>query len=285
MRRSLKVLYTTSEQFMNKLVESIRNKTTADFRDYYRCVDVLLVDDVQFLAGKDSTQEEFFHTFNALREQGKQIALASDRRPHKIKDLDERLRSRFEWGLPVEILCPPYETRLAILTEKSQMQGHHLPIEVAHLIASRCQGNIRDLEGVLTQVLAYTTLLNNRLTVDIAERILTEKQGLRRDQTAIKRQVNLEEVLVATATYYQLSLDDLLGKRRTREVAYARQLAIYLAREETQASWPEIGGALGGRNHSTMVHSYKKIAEEIENNAELRRELDDIRQKLYSNAV
>ncbi|MCQ3932381.1 MAG: chromosomal replication initiator protein DnaA [Chloroflexi bacterium] len=292
-QRGLRVLYATSEQFMNNLVEAIRGKTTSDFRDYYRGVDVLLIDDVQFMAGKDSTQEEFFHTFNALREQGKQVVIASDRRPQAIKGLDDRLRSRFEWGLQVEILTPSYETRLAILNDKSEMKGHPLPHEIAHLIASYTYASIRDLEGTLTQVLAYKTLMGNHLTIEIAEQILAEKQGSipvpnalpRRDMSAMKRQISLNDVLQATARFYQLSLDDILSKRRTKDVSYIRQLAIYLAREETQASWPEIGDAFGGRNHSTMVHGYKKVAEEIETNSDMRREVEDLRKHIHQAAV
>ncbi len=292
-QRGLRVLYATSEQFMNNLVEAIRGKTTSDFRDYYRGVDVLLIDDVQFMAGKDSTQEEFFHTFNALREQGKQVVIASDRRPQAIKGLDDRLRSRFEWGLQVEILTPSYETRLAILNDKSEMKGHPLPHEIAHLIASYTYASIRDLEGTLTQVLAYKTLMGNHLTIEVAEQILAEKQGSipvpnalpRRDVSAVKRQISLSDVLQATARFYQLSLDDILSKRRTKDVSYIRQLAIYLAREETQASWPEIGDAFGGRNHSTMVHGYKKVAEEIETNSDMRREVEDLRKHIHQAAV
>lgn len=292
-QRGLKVLYATSEQFINNLVEAIRGKTTSDFREYYRGVDVLLIDDVQFMAGKDSTQEEFFHTFNALREQGKQVVIASDRRPQAIKGLDDRLRSRFEWGLQVEILTPSYETRLAILNDKSEMKGHPLPHEIAHLIASFTYASIRDLEGTLTQVLAYKTLMGNHLTIEIAEQILADKRGEmavptalpRRDVVAVKRQISLNDVLQATARFYQLSLDDILSKRRTKDVSYIRQLAIYLAREETQASWPEIGDAFGGRNHSTMVHGYKKVAEEIETNLDMRREVEDLRKHIHQAAV
>lgn len=292
-QRGRKVLYTTSEQFMNNLVEAIRGKTTSDFRDFYRGVDVLLVDDVQFMAGKDSTQEEFFHTFNALREQGKQVVLASDRRPQSIKGLDDRLRSRFEWGLLVEILVPSYETRLAILNDKSEMRGHTLPHEVAHLVATHTYNSIRDLEGTLTQVLAYKTLMGNHLTIEVAERILAEKRGDNqlmssakpRDAIAVKRQINVNDVLQATARYYQLSLDDILCKRRTKDITYIRQLAIYLAREETTASWPEIGDAFGGRNHSTMVHGYKKVMEEMETNSDLRREVEDVRKHIHQAAV
>ncbi|MBI5931491.1 MAG: chromosomal replication initiator protein DnaA [Chloroflexi bacterium] len=292
-QRGLKVLYATSEQFMNGLVEAIRGKTTSDFRDYYRGVDVLLIDDVQFMAGKDSTQEEFFHTFNALREQGKQVVIASDRRPQAIKGLDDRLRSRFEWGLQVEILTPSYETRLAILNDKSEMKGHALPHEIAHLIASYTYASIRDLEGTLTQILAYKTLMGNHLTIETTERILAEKRGdmaipnalPRHDVMAIKRQISLNDVLQATARFYQLSLDDILSKRRTKDVSYIRQLAIYLAREETQASWPEIGDAFGGRNHSTMVHGYKKVAEEMETNLDMRREIEDLRKHIHQAAV
>lgn len=287
-QRGLKVLYTTSEEFTNDLVESIRNKTTADFREQYRHVDVLLIDDVQFIAGKESTQEEFFHTFNALHGHRKQVVIAADRPPSQMRGLEKRLVSRLEWGLQVDIQAPSYETRLAIVRDKSEMQGHLLPEDVAEFVAQH-KGNIRELEGMITQLIAYTSLMQIRLNLDVARRILHQKgnndgqQGTARplrDKAAVQRRLSLEQVIEETAHVLQLQLTDLISKSRTKEISNARQWAIYVAREETQASWPEIGGALGGRNHSTMLYSYNKIAEQVASDPEMRAQYDRIRQHL-----
>jgi chromosomal replication initiator protein len=278
--RSFKLLYTTAEQFTNHLVESIRHKTTIDFRDTYRNLDILLIDDVQFLASKGNIQEEFFHTFNALHSQGKQIVLASDRHPEDISSLGERLRSRFMWGLLVDIQPPEFSTRLAILADKAEMQGQHLPLEIAEFIADYVEGNVRDLEGTLTQVLAYSTLMGTGLTLEMTERILRQAREPR-DMSAVKRRLRLSDVIEVTARCCQLSLSDLVGKSRNRDVVSARHLAIYIAREETDASLPEIGDALG-RNHSTVLYSYNKIASQLEEDQELREKLQAIRERIYS---
>ena len=277
-----RVLYTTAEQFTNQLVEAIRRKQTLAFRDTYRTVDVLLVDDVQFLANKTQIQEEFFHTFNALHSQGKQIILASDRHPEEIDTLSERLRSRFVWGLMAHIDPPELMTRLAILSDKAEVQGHYLPLEIAHLIAERIEGNVRELEGILTQVLAYATLMGKGLTFEVAERILRQKSGPR-DQATIQRRLSVADILQTTAQFYQLNLSDLVGKSRHADITNVRHLAIYLAREETGASLAEIGNALG-RNHSTVLYSYNKIADQIDTDAELRQNIQRLRERLYSNA-
>ena len=275
-----RVLYTTAEQFTNQLVEAIRHKKTVAFRDIYRTVDVLLVDDVQFLANKTQIQEEFFHTFNALHSQGKQIILASDRHPEEIETLSERLRSRFVWGLMAYIDPPELMTRLAILSDKAEVQGHYLPIDIAHLIAERIEGNVRELEGTLTQVLAYATLMGKGLTFEVAERILAQKSGPR-DQATIQRRLSVADILQATAHFYQLNLSDLVGKSRHADITNVRHLAIYLAREETGASLSEIGSALG-RNHSTVLYSYNKIADQIDTDAELRHNIQRLRERLYN---
>lgn len=283
-----RVLYITSEEFTNHLVESIRNKQMAEFRDHYRTVDVLLIDDVQFIAGKESTQEEFFHTFNALHDQKKQVVIAADRRPNDISGLEKRLLSRLEWGLLVEIQPPSIETRLAIVRDKAEMQGHYLPTDVARLIAETTTGNVRELEGALTQVLAYTALMGVSLTLEIAKRVLTEQRGSRqtrrRDKVAEQRQLTAEQVLEEAAKALQLSLKDLTGKRRTQDVADARHVIAYVVREETQASWPEIGRLLGGRNHSTIVYSYNKIAEQVANDPEFQRKMIALRQRIRESA-
>lgn len=289
--KDLKVLYTTCEQFTNKLIEAIRNKTTADFRDYYRRVDVLLVDDIQFIAGKESTQEEFFHTFNALHAGGSQIVLASDRQPKAIRGLEKRLVSRLEWGLVVDIQRPAFETRLAILRNKAELQNQHLPQDVADYIATNVKGNIRELEGALTQVIAFSELTHNRLSTDIAEQVLSQQRGhyqQKRVATPIileKRHLSVEEIVEGTAHVFEIPLKELIGKSRTKDIAQARQCAIYVAREETHASWPEIGGVLGGRNHSTILYSYNKVADQLTTDPDLRQKVDNIRQKIYNSTL
>ncbi len=281
-----KILYTTCEQFTNHLVESIRKKNTTTFREHYRHVDILLVDDIQFIAGKESTQEEFFHTFNALHGQGKQVVIAADRRPSEIKGLEKRLLSRLEWGLLVDIQAPSLETRLAIVHDKSERRGYPLANDVAHLIAQKASRNIRELEGVLTQILAHSALMGTPLTFEIAEQVLAEQRSNKRRQVPTQPEarniyrLTLDQVLEGTAKVLQLSLKDLIGKRRTKDVVQARQWAIYLAREETQASWPEIGGAMGGRNHSTVLYSYNKVVEQIKADTQIRQRVNDIRQKI-----
>jgi chromosomal replication initiator protein len=274
-----RVLYTTAEQFTNHLVESIRSKSTVQFRDCYRTVDVLLVDDIQFLAGKTSSQEEFFHTFNTLHSQGKQIILVGDCAPHNLTKMEERLVSRLASGLMVELKSPTLETRIALIEEKAEMQGHHLPSNVAELIACYAQGNIRELTGLVTQVIAHTRLMGNRLTVETVEEIL-KQSGRPRDAATVKRRLSLETVLEAIADYEQLSLDDLVGKGRSKELVHARQLVIYFARTEMDTSLPEIGEALGGRNHSTVIYNFNKITKEMEENPELKGKIEDIRARI-----
>ncbi len=291
-QRGLRVLYTSSEEFTNALVESIRAKTTADFRDHFREVDVLLIDDIQFIAGKESTQEEFFHTFNTLHNHGKQVVMAADRSPGKIRGLEKRLVSRLEWGLQVDIQAPSFETRLAIVQDKSALRGHRLPPPVAELVAKQ-KGNIRMLEGLVTTLIAHSTLMQVPLTFDLARMLLSRSETaadgstqLRpRDIADTKRRLSLEQVLRGTANALQLELKDIVSKSRTQEISQARHWAIYIAREETQASWLEIGNALGGRNHSTVLHSYNKIADAVKTDPEAHQRLVDIRAYLQNAAT
>lgn len=274
-----RMAYVTAETFTNELVAAIRARKTEEFRERYRCLDVLLLDDIQFIAGKTSTEEELYHTFNAILAHDGQIVVASDRHPRAISSLDERLRSRFEGGLLADIQPPDLETRLAILEKKAAAQGVALPAEVAHQIARHAERNVRELEGLLTQVTARATLSKQPITVQMVQHMI-DKNNVTSSIPA-RRSANLDQVLKATATYHQLSLDDLLSKRRTKEIVRARHVAIYLAREETDLSFPAIGEALGGRNHSTVVHGYQKIADEIESDDDLREELSSIRRQLY----
>jgi len=272
------VIYVTAETFTNEMVAAIRGKTMDEFRSRYRTVDVLLIDDAQFVAGKTSTEEEFYHTFNAVFSRGGKIALASDVHPRSISGLDERLRSRFEGGLLADIQAPEYETRHRIVKAKSAAQDVTLPDDIAELMARHETDNVRELEGLLTQVLARTKLTKEPLTLALAQAVLNKNSA--RPPQPTRRATSIDQVLQATAKYHQLSMDDLLSKRRTKAVVRARQIAMYLAREETAASFPQIGAALGGRNHSTVLHGYQKIAGEVDLDEDLRREVSDIRRQL-----
>ncbi len=270
------VIYLTAETFTNELVAAIRAKTMDEFRARHRGAEVLLIDDFHFLAGKTSTEEEFFHTFNAIYANHGQIVVACNAQPRDIPGLDVRLRARLEGGLLADLQAPDYETRLKIVQAKSGQQGIVLPAAVAEAIARHEASNVHELEGLLTQVTARATLTKQPLTEALVAQALQRTAAPPR-----RRKTNVADVLKATATYHQLSLDDLLSKRRTKEVVRARQIAMYLAREETDASLPQIGEALGGRNHSTVLHGYQKIAGEIALDESLRQELNRIRQQLY----
>jgi chromosomal replication initiator protein len=240
--QGLQVLYVSSEEFTNDLIEAIRSHTTDTFRDKYRTTDVLLVDDIQFIAGKESTQEEFFHTFNALHRTGKQIAVSSDRPPKAMSTLEERLCSRFEWGLISDIQSPDWETRIAILRSKADDIGTTVPDDILHLIASQIQSNIRELEGALNQVLALTNLTNQPLTPEVAETALADLRPQR-------SQLTPAHILDEVAQHFGVALSALEGPNRRKAVARPRQVAMYLIREETGVSLPRIGAMLGGRDH------------------------------------
>lgn len=276
-------LYVTAETFTNELVAAIRAHTTAEFRERYRHVDVLLVDDVQFIAGKSSTEEEFYHVFNALLGQNSQVVMASSAHPRALNTLDERLRCRFEGALLADIQPPDEPTRLAILKARSEAAGLTLPEDVAGILAAHEVSNVRELEGLLIQVEARVKLTHEALDAALAYRVLGKADGAQpaTNRAGQRKGADLKDILKATATYHQLSMDDLLSKSRTKSVVRARQIAMYLAREETEASLPQIGEALG-RNHSTILHGYKKIAGEVPLDDELRRELSAIRRQLYT---
>jgi chromosomal replication initiator protein len=278
-RRGLNVLYVSSEEFTNDLINAIRSHTTQAFRDKYRSADVLLIDDIQFIAGKESTQEEFFHTFNTLHGQNKQIIVTSDRPPKSLVTLEERLRSRFEWGLTADIQLPDLETRLAILRSKSEKLGRSVPAEIMELIARRIQSNIRELEGALNRVVAYADLSGMPLTLPLAESALTDLLPRRGD-------VKPATVIDVIAKLYNLSVDRLLSPDRSKEVARPRQLAMYLMRE-TNLSLPQIGQFLGGRDHTTVMYACEKVteqlkAEQLKHDDRLERELNQIRERLYA---
>jgi chromosomal replication initiator protein len=270
----LRVLYVSSEEFTNDMINAIRSHTTQAFRDKYRSTDVLLVDDIQFIAGKESTQEEFFHTFNTLHGQNKQIIVSSDRPPKSMVTLEERLRSRFEWGLTADIQQPDLETRLAILRSKAERLGHVVPAEILDLIARRVQSNIRELEGALNRVVAFSDLSGLALTPQLADLALADLLHQRGD-------VKPGAVVDIVAKTYNLSVDRLLSPDRSRDVALPRQIAMYLMRE-TNISLPQIGLALGGRDHTTVMYACEKVADLLERDDKVRRQVVQIRQQLYA---
>ncbi|HET89601.1 MAG TPA: chromosomal replication initiator protein DnaA [Chloroflexi bacterium] len=272
--QSLRVLYISSERFTNDLIEAIRTHTTEAFREKYRTVDVLLIDDIQFIAGKESTQEEFFHTFNTLHSNGKQIVISSDRAPKSMSTLEERLCSRFEWGLIADIQSPDWETRIAILRSKAEAYGNQIPDEILELVASRIQCNIRELEGALNRVLAMAQLTAQPLTEEVAEKALS---------TLLPQQPHLtpDQILGQVAHYFGIEVAALQGKSRSRAIARPRQIAMYLIREETGESLPQIGGLLGGRDHTTVLYGCERIAELMEQDANIRREVITLRQRIY----
>jgi chromosomal replication initiator protein len=270
----LSVLYVSSEEFTNDLINAIRSHTTQAFREKYRYIDVLLIDDIQFIAGKESTQEEFFHTFNTLHGQDKQIVLSSDRSPKAMITLEERLRSRFEWGLIADIQPPDLETRLAILRSKSERMERQVPPEILEAIAHKMQSNIRELEGALNRLVAYADLRGIPLTSDLVDTALV-------DLLPQRKEVAPDQVLRMVSDAFGITVDQILARDRSRSVALPRQIAMYLLREEAQISLPQIGEVLGGRDHTTVMYGCEKVADLLEQDDRLRRQVVDIRDQLY----
>ncbi|HVL32159.1 MAG TPA: chromosomal replication initiator protein DnaA [Actinomycetota bacterium] len=252
---SLKLTYISSERFMNEMINAVRYDRILDFRERYRSVDVLLVDDIQFVSGKEGTQNEFFHTFNALYDAQKQIVLSSDRPPHEIPALEERLRSRFEWGLIADIQPPDLETKVAILKKKAENEAIPLPDNVAIYIAGRIKSNIRELEGSLIRLIAYASLTGREVSLDLAQDVL--KNVIDQDDRAI----TIDRIQKFVSDYYQLKVGDLKSRNNSKSVAMPRQIAMYLCKMLTHASLPEIGRSFGGKHHSTVIHSIKKVEE------------------------
>jgi chromosomal replication initiator protein len=271
----IKILYVTSEKFTNDFINSITSNTTQDFVNLYRNVDVLLLDDIQFFTGKESTQVQFFHTFNVLYQNGKQIVLTSDRPPKEIKGLEERLSSRFGWGLVTDIQPPDLETRIAILNKKSESDGVSIPIEVATFIADNITSNIRELEGSLIRLLAYASLHSREITLDLSKEVL---QDTIRNGT---KQISIEHIQKKVAASYNLSPEMLCSKRKTQEIALARQVAMYLARSLTNNSLKTIGLHLGGRDHSTVIHACTLVGENIKKDHDFKLRVDEIINSLY----
>jgi chromosomal replication initiator protein len=271
----LAVLYVSSEQFTNEIINAIRYRTTEEFRAKYRSVDILLVDDIQFIAGKESTEEEFFHTFNSLYEMSKQIVICSDRPPKAIVSLEERLRSRFEWGLIADIQPPDLETRMAILRVKADLLGYLMPDDIISYIAGRIQTNIRELEGCLNRLIAYQQLHHADLTMEVARAAISSLGNDTRES-----RLNSRQIAEAVAEYYHISLEAMCGKHRDKHIVMPRQIAMYLIRQETQDSLLEIGQLFGGRDHSTVLHACEKIDRMMNVNPTLRREILSIREQL-----
>ena len=272
--RGLNVLYVSSEEFTNDMITAIRTHTNQAFREKYRSADVLLVDDIQFIAGKESTQEEFFHTFNTLHGQDKQIIVSSDRPPKSLNTLDERLRSRFEWGLTADIQPPDFETRLAILRSKAERTGRQIPADILESIARRVQSNIRELEGALNRILAFADLSGAHLNPQLVEVALADLLPQRSD-------VQPQKIIELVAREWQTTVEALLGRDRSQKIAQPRQVAMYLLRKETDASLPQIGEVLGGRDHTTVMYAIQKIANDIETKTDLRKRVVNVKQQLY----
>ncbi|SDJ25422.1 chromosomal replication initiator protein DnaA [Natribacillus halophilus] len=272
---TLHVVYLSSEKFTNEFINAIRDNRGDDFRNKYRNVDVLLIDDIQFLAGKEQTQEEFFHTFNTLHEDARQIVISSDRPPKEIPTLEDRLRSRFEWGLITDITPPDLETRIAILRKKAKAEMLDIPNEVMLYIANQIDTNIRELEGALIRVVAYSSLINEDMNADLAAEAL--KDIIPSAQPKI---ISIEDIQAQVAAFYQIKLEEITAKKRTKAIAHARQVAMYLSREMTEFSLPKIGEKFGGRDHTTVIHAHEKISKLRSSDEHFQQQLDEITNKV-----
>lgn len=270
-----KVVYLSSEKFTNEFINSIRDNRAVNFRNKYRNVDVLLIDDIQFLAGKEQTQEEFFHTFNALHDDSKQIVISSDRPPKEIPTLEDRLRSRFEWGLITDITPPDLETRIAILRKKAKAENLDIPNEVMLYIANQIDTNIRELEGALIRVVAYSSLINQDMNADLAAVALKDIVPNSKPKV-----VTINDIQRVVGDHFNIKLDDFKAKKRTKNVAFPRQIAMYLSRELTEFSLPKIGSEFGGRDHTTVIHAHEKISKLLTSDMEFQKQIKDIKEQL-----
>ena len=270
-----KILYETSEQFTNELINSIQTGKNEAFRNKYRKVDLLLIDDIQFIADKDRTQEEFFHTFNELHGSNKQIVLTSDKPPKDIKSLEETLISRFAWGLVVDISTPDLETRIAILNSKAENEGYNVPVEVINYIAENVKSNIRELEGALSRVMAYSKITNGKITEQTAAIVLKDIYN-----TKEKKEITIHLIKETVSKLFAITVDDLDSKKRSRDIAYPRQIAMYLCRELTELSLPKIGEDFGGRDHSTVIHAYNKIEKDMRENTSLKIKINNLKREI-----
>jgi chromosomal replication initiator protein len=272
---SAKVVYLSSEKFTNEFINSIRDNKAIEFRNKYRNVDVLLIDDIQFLAGKESTQEEFFHTFNTLHEESKQIVISSDRPPREIPTLEDRLRSRFEWGLITDITPPDLETRIAILRKKAKAEGLDIPNEVMLYIANQIDTNIRELEGALIRVVAYSSLINKDINADLASEALRDIIPSSKPKV-----ITIQDIQRVVGEHFSVKLEDFKAKKRTKSVAFPRQIAMYLSRELTDYSLPKIGEEFGGRDHTTVIHAHEKISKLMQSDIQLQKQMKELHELL-----
>jgi chromosomal replication initiator protein len=270
-----KVVYLSSEKFTNEFINSIRDNKAENFRNKYRNVDILLIDDIQFLAGKESTQEEFFHTFNALHEESKQIIISSDRPPREIPTLEDRLRSRFEWGLITDITPPDLETRIAILRKKARAEGLDIPNEVMLYIANQIDTNIRELEGALIRVVAYSSLINKDINANLAAEALKDIIPSSKPKV-----ITILDIQKTVGELFSVKLEDFKAKKRTKSLAFPRQIAMYLSRELTDYSLPKIGEEFGGRDHTTVIHAHEKISKLLQSDAQLQRQMKELHELL-----
>jgi chromosomal replication initiator protein len=272
---SMKVMYISSEKFTNEFINAIRDNSPESFRNKYRNIDVLLIDDIQFLAGKDGTQEEFFHTFNALHEERKQIIISSDRPPKEIPTLEERLRSRFEWGLMTDIQAPDLETRIAILRKKARAENLEIPNEAMVYIASQVDTNIRELEGALIRVVAYSSLINEDISSHLAAEALKDIIP-----TSRPKMITINDIQQKVGEFYGLRLEEFKARKRTKAVAFPRQIAMYISRELTDYSLPKIGEAFGGRDHTTVIHAHEKITNQLKVDQDLFKIVQNLSEKI-----
>ncbi|KPJ84860.1 hypothetical protein AMJ57_05225 [Parcubacteria bacterium SG8_24] len=275
--QNARVLYVTCERFTNEFIHAVKNGRGKEFKDTYRNVDLLLIDDIQFLTGKDGTQEEFFHTFNTLHQANKQVVLTSDRPPKQIPALEHRLISRFEWGMMTDISSPDFETRVAILESKCKERNYELDPEILRYVATVIQSNVRELEGALNKIVAFNQFKNTKPTLENAKSLLSSF-----GPAQVRKNVTPKQIIQSVASYYDVSVEDMLGKCREKRLAFPRQVIMYLMRKEISASYPTIGNELGGRDHTTAMHAYDKIGRELENNPKFRQDLDLIKQRMYN---
>lgn len=274
-----RVLYVSSERFTNDFIHAVQQGTVEQFKTQYRTVDVLLIDDIQFLAGKEGTQEEFFHTFNALHQANKQIVVSSDRAPKAIPALERRLVSRFEWGMIADVSSPDFETRIAILSAKAKEKGASLSREILHAIATAVQNNVRELEGALNRVIAAQDLKKGGMDVTDVREILTSLT-----QGGSKRSITPRVIVHTVADFFDVKIEDIIGESRRKELVYPRQVTMYLMREDGKCSYPTIGNEIGKRDHTTAIHACEKITRQLTQNERLKEEVSLIRERLYNNA-
>jgi len=277
---SLNIMYVSAERFTNDFISATKDGTAKDFQHRYRNIDLLLIDDIQFIAGKERSQESFFHTFNELHQANKQVVLTSDRPPKAIPALEDRLKSRFEWGMIVDVAPPDYETRVAILQKKCTEKSYNLDQKAIELVAASSHTNIRELEGILNKIIAYHQLKNVVPTVESVKNLLASAETSPRKQSITSKQL-----IDAVSEYYSIAADDLLGKNREKKLSTPRQIIMYMMREDLKMSYPAIGEELGGRDHTTAMHAHTKIRNDIENDPKLRQEVDNVKQKLYINNI